>query len=268
MAAHDLEHMRSSEDAHAEPMQGHALKLLTSGNVELLKLPMKILGRYASKGDGQHFCRRHILLKKSRHPPLHRVRFPRARAGDHSNAVSCRGGNFVRNTVLIKTLIPRHHTPSEGRRLQQQITTTGQGFVPTRLWRVSIRFCLKCHARPEEPLLRQLNPSPTKEERRWDQSNDDAVTTRLTNAGFVQRRFSLRFLVLFLLLTITPMFLLYVTVTNSPKLDSPPNPHIYVMGLAAIVMTGFTALIYSLHTPTRLGRRLVNLYKEYRAGDA
>jgi hypothetical protein len=42
----------------------------------------------------------------------------------------------------------------------------------------------------------------------------------------------------------------------------------YALGLAAIVMTGITALIYSLHRPTKLGRKLCDLYKEYRVAEA
>src|SRR5262249_7472072 len=102
-----------------------------------------------------------------------------------------------------------------------------------------IRFFLECYPRPEEPLLRQLRTLV-----RWDQAYDDAVTARLTSAGLVQRRYSLRRLITFLLLTIAPLFTMYVVITNSPKWDTLPVGLVLVLGFMVIVLTAVTALLY------------------------
>jgi hypothetical protein len=123
-----------------------------------------------------------------------------------------------------------------------------------------VRFFLKNFAEPTASIHQVLRTSF-----RLDRSYEDVVITRLTNGGLVQRRFSLRLLITFLLLTVAPLFMMYVVVANSPKWDTPPIPWVLILGLAAIATTGVTAFLYSHHVPTKLGAKLCELYKEYRA---
>jgi hypothetical protein len=111
MAPHDLENVRSSEDAHAEPVQSHAFELFTTGNVELLELPMEIFSCYAGECDREHLVRRHLFLEKPGDPTLHCVRFAGSRPCNHPDAIACRRSNLVRNPVLIEVLVPRHPYP-------------------------------------------------------------------------------------------------------------------------------------------------------------